>query len=265
MTPDHTSTPQAQSRATHGSNVVWLWLVLGAAVLAVVAPGINSVLNGSSPGDGAGPDLLITPVGWAFSIWGVIYALAIVQAVAAVLASRRHGDQGPRRLQIDQVGLYLGAAAWIALAGIGSSVATAAALAVMAVFAIDGVLAAAGHDRGPVWLTRLTRLSFGLFAGWVSAALFLNIGTALAEQDVFAVDQAGWQLGVVATASVVLAGITSRVGAVIPTYPAAGLWALLGIWVTGSQDHNVDVQAAAVAGGVLVAIAAIYAVMRNRS
>jgi hypothetical protein len=234
------------------------WLVLGAALLAVLAPVANSLFDGESPGDGAGPQLLITPVGWAFSIWGVIYALALVQAVAVLVVGR--GAAGGRftRFNVDQVGLYVGAAAWIALAGVGSSVATACALAVMAAFAVDGVLQVARSGVGPTWLTVLTRISFGLFAGWVSAAFFLNVGTALAEQDVVDPGSAPWQILLMAVAAATLAGVTLVVGRVVPTYPLAGLWAFFGIWITARDYEPSSVAWVAVAGGVLIALSALF-------
>jgi hypothetical protein len=68
----------------------WLaWAVLVASVIEVIAPVVTANGPGSSPGDGSGSDLLITPVGWAFSIWGVIYTLAIVQAVAVLVVATR--------------------------------------------------------------------------------------------------------------------------------------------------------------------------------
>ena len=81
------------------------WAVLLASVLEVVAPVVTINGPGASPAQGSGPELLITPVGWAFSIWGVIYTLAIAQAVATLV---RGPGSVPRRLQVDLVVLYLG-------------------------------------------------------------------------------------------------------------------------------------------------------------
>src|SRR5690606_35526077 len=96
------------------------WAVLAAAVLQGVAPAVTFNGPGESPGEGSGPDLLITPAGWAFSIWGVIYALAIVQAIAMLVA---RSARATSRQQVAQVVLYLGASLWIVMAALGSSVA----------------------------------------------------------------------------------------------------------------------------------------------
>ncbi|RYY46418.1 MAG: hypothetical protein EON53_09095 [Actinomycetales bacterium] len=118
MTTMHERTSAQRHDGQRGLAVV----VLLAAIAEVVAPVVTINGPGSSPGAGSGPELLITPVGWAFSIWGVIYTLAIAQSVAVLV---RGAHAVPRRLQVDLTVLYLGGAVWIVLAGLDSSLATA--------------------------------------------------------------------------------------------------------------------------------------------
>ncbi|MDP2775415.1 MAG: hypothetical protein Q8O61_17815 [Nocardioides sp.] len=242
------------SRASHpqrGTRAL-AWAVLAGAVLQVVAPVITINGPGSSPGNGSGPELLITPVGWAFSIWGVIYALAFAQAVAVLV---RGADAVPRRLQVDQLVLYLGGALWIVLAGLDSSLATAAALLLMLVAAVDGLLTAARASLSPRWFRVLTRGAIGLYAGWVTAAFFLNASTALVDSGVVEADALPWQLGMLVAATVTLLALTFRARG-IPTYAAAGTWALIGIAVTGVSDGTTEVTAVAVAAAVVLVAAA---------
>ncbi len=224
------------------------WAVLVAAILEVVAPVITATGPGSSPGEGSGPELLITPVGWAFSIWGVIYTLAIVHAVATLV----RGPAGvPRRLQIDLVVLYLGGAVWIVLAGLDSSLATAAMLLVMLVAAVDGVLTAARTPVQHDWFGVLTRVTVGLYAGWVTAAAFLNVSTALVDAGAVKADSSGWQLAVVvaAVAFLLVVLVATRGNR---AYAAAGTWAMVGIAVTGSANDDTSVVMLAVVAGVLL-------------
>lgn len=228
------------------------WVVLAAAVAEVIAPVVTITGSGSSPGAGSGPDLLITPVGWAFAIWGVIYALAIAQAISVL---RRGEHVVSRRLQIDLIVLYLGGTLWIVLAAFDSSLATAAALLLMLAAATDAVLTVAREQIAPHWLAVLTRASVGLYAGWVTAAFFLNAATALVDAGPVEADELPWQLVVLVVAAVALLAITLRTGG-IWTYVAAGTWALFGIAVTGSSDGTTEVVVtAAVAAVVLVATA----------
>ncbi len=233
------------------------WAVLGAALLEVLAPLVNALGPGASPGEGAGATLAITPAGWAFAIWGVIYTLAVLQAVGTLAAGP---GRVPRRLQVDLVVLYLGGAVWILLAALSSSLATAVALLVMAVAAVDAVLLVTRRRTGPTWLTLLTRAGVGLYAGWVTAALFLNVSTALVELDVVAVADLGWQLLVLLVAVATLAAVTLAARATL-AYPLAGCWALVGIAATGLEEQSTAVAVTALSA--LVVLVALTLVLRG--
>lgn len=241
-----TSTSTRPHDAATAQHRLLAWAVLATAILQVVAPVVTINGPGASPGSGSGAELLITPVGWAFSIWGVIYTLAIVQAVSALVTSDVVVD---RRFQVDQVVLYLAAVLWILMAALDSSTLTFLALAIMFGAAVDGVLTLARTTVGPRRHGLLTRAAFGLFAGWVSAAFFLNLSTALVGWGVVEADQVGWQLVVVAAATLTLVALVLRTR--LLTYAAAGLWALFGIVVTGASQ---DTTAVVVAGGVAAAV-----------
>jgi len=233
--------------------------VLVAAVLEAVAPVVTISGPGASPGNGAGADLLITPQGWAFSIWGVIYTLAIVQAVAVVW---RDESAVPRRLQVDQFVLYLGAVVWIAMAGLDDSVLTALALAVMLGAAIDAVLTAARHRCPARWATVLTRTAVGLYAGWVTAAFFLNVSTAAVSLDLADASTLPWQVVVLVVATLCLGAVLVLTRGVV-AYAAAGVWALVGIAVTGVRDASDAVTVTAVVGAVVVVAAALLGARRH--
>ncbi|WP_229052354.1 hypothetical protein [Aeromicrobium sp. Leaf350] len=247
-----TATPTRQSRLLPVA-------VLVTAVLQAVAPVVTLAGPGTSPGGGSGPDLLITPVGWAFSIWGVIYTLAIVQAVAALVT----GATGSERRQVAQVVLYLGGTAWIALAGLDSSIATAAALTVMFGAALVAVLAVEQETFERSWLGTLTRAAVGLYAGWVTAAFFLNVSTALVDLGAFEAGDVTWQVVVLGVAVLVLLGVTAAVHGSV-AYAAAGVWAMIGISVTAQEDGTGEVAGATLVGIVLLVVATIVLGLRRR-
>ncbi len=257
MTTTTRSTHAAARTGTQGL----AWAVLVASVLEVVAPVVTISGPGASPAQGSGPELLITPVGWAFSIWGVIYTLAIAQAVATLV---RGPGAVPRRLQVDLVVLYLGGALWILLAALDSSIATALALLLMLVAAVDAVLTVARSSFEPGWFAVLTRAAVGLFAGWVTAAFFLNLSTALVDLDVVSAQSVGWQLGVLAVAAVTLLAVLVRTGGNV-AYAAAGAWAMLGIAVTGRADGTSSVLVAAAVAGVAIVLTAAVLVAQQRA
>jgi multisubunit Na+/H+ antiporter MnhF subunit len=255
-----TTTTRTPRRAARTGSQGLAWLVLAMAVLEVVAPVVTINGPGASPGDGAGEELLITPIGWAFSIWGVIYTLAIAQAVATLV---RGPGSVPRRLQVDLTVLYLGGTLWIFMAAADSSLATALALALMLVAALDAVLTTARTAVEPRWFSVLTRSAVGLFAGWVTAAFFLNLSTALVGLDVVQPDDVGWQLVVLAAAAVALLTVLVRTGGIV-AYAAAGTWAMLGIAVRGDADGTTSVLVGAVVVGAALVVTTVALAVRRR-
>lgn len=227
--------------------------VLVASILEVVAPAITLNGPGASPGAGSGPELLITPAGWAFSIWGVIYALAIAQALGVLAAGAEHTS---RRLQVSQLVLYVGGAVWIAVAAVDSSLGTAAVLVAMAVAATIAVLTVATAHDGPAWLRLLTRAAVGLYAGWVTAAVFLNVSTALVDVGPLSAREVSWQVVVLVLAALTLLAVTLLAGGVL-AYALAGAWAMLGIAVTAAADGTTAVLATAVVAGLVLLGAAM--------
>lgn len=236
------------------------WTVLVAALLQVAAPLVTLNGPGASPSEGSGPDLLITPAGWAFSIWSLIYVLTIGQAIAVLMV--RSAGVSPY-LQVTQAALYVGAAIWIMVAGLDSSGVAAVVLVLMLVAAVVALDSVVRTTVVPGWLRLLTRTTVGLYAGWVTAAAFLNVSTALAEREVLEANALGWQLVVLVLAAATLIVVTLASGGVLG-YALAGLWALLGIAVTGREDGNGEVVAVAAVAALVLAGAALAAAVRSR-
>lgn len=147
--------------------------------------------------------------------------------------------------------LYLGAAVWIVLSSFESSWGTFAVLAVMTVLALDAArIAARSHAPvdAPAWTGTLAILTSGLYAGWVSAAVFLNLGTALIESGIAEASAHVWQIGllVVALGAAVVADRWLGRGF---GYPAAVAWASLGIAVA-TREVSTPAFVIAVVGAI---------------
>lgn len=229
--------------------------LLAAAVLQVVAPTVQRLLDVSQPAEGS-EDLLITPAGWAFSIWGLIYLLALAHAVVALV---RGDGTGSRRFVLDLGALYLGATAWIALSSASWSWATFLVLAVMTWFAVDAARIAARTAEG--WEGVLARATSGIYAGWVSAAVFLNLGTAAIELDLADPADHAWQVVLLAVAAgfalVVNVSMTRS-----PGYAAAVAWALVGVIAAVAGESTAAVVVAVVAL-VALAVQTVLATLRR--
>ena len=104
---------------------------------------------------------------------------------------------------------------------------------------------------GPAWLRLLSRASVGLYAGWVTAAVFLNVSTALAEVGPLSARDTGWQVVVLVLAALTLLALTVLTGGVLG-YALAGAWAMLGIAVTAAGEGTTAVLVTAVVSGLLL-------------
>lgn len=238
-------------------------LVLVLAVAQAAAPVLTSFLGGAEP-DESTVDLLITPAGWTFSIWGLIYLLAIVTSLA-VLVRRSTGTRDPRRLLVALAVAQTGAAVWIVLSANQMSWFTSVTLTIMVVALLDAARTAAGpgDDAAPRWLTLLVRTTVGIYAAWATAAVFQNWASDLAEATLDPTD-VRWQLVLLVGSVVVGATVTALLGARLPGYPITLLWALGGILLEARGDSTAVVTAA-VAGAVVVLAAFAVAVRRERS
>lgn len=229
--------------------------VVAAAVVQVAVVGFVFAGPGASPAAGDDIDLSISPPGWAFAIWGPIYLLAVAHAFAALVLDAPVG----RRLQRDLFGLYVAATAWIVVAAIApdSAAATALVLVAMAAAAVDAVVVARRVRLTPRWFTVLTRTAVGLYAGWVTAAVGLNVANALVEAGLDA-RAVGWQLAVlVAIGALAVATLAAARGNL--AYATAVVWAFAGIAV-GAADRDAPALliTAAVAAGAIAAAAVAF-------
>ncbi|KAA1424780.1 MFS transporter [Mumia zhuanghuii] len=259
------TTPTATTAPTRPSPAL-AWAALAAAVLQVVVPAVQAIWSLGAPASSQGEDLLITPAGYTFSIWSVVYLLTIAYGIA-VIVTRSTGTRASDRLLGDLVLLYVGAAVWIVAAALEWSWGTAAVLLVMVVIAIDAAHVAVfpGPDADqPRWLSPLARVTTGLYAGWVTAAGSLNVCTALvADGDVDGADP-GWQVWALAVTALVAVGFSVLIGGSW-AYAAALVWALVGVIVAVRDTSGALVVTAVVAAVAIVAINALLILRRRAS
>lgn len=252
-------TTQAPTRHPHAL----AWAALAAAVAQVVSPAVQALADLGAPASAQGDELLITPAGYTFSIWSLVYLLSFGYAVAVVV-TRTTGTPMPGRLLRDLVCLYVGAAVWIVVAAAGSSWATAMVLLAMVVVAVDAAWVASresGRGAGPAWLPVWARAT-GVYAGWVTAAAVLNVCGAVVEGDVLDGGDVGWQ-GVALVVTVVVALTISALIGGSWAYAATLVWAFAGVAVA-VRDVSGGLVVVAVAGAVVVALANAVLITRRR-
>lgn len=193
----------------------------------------------------------IQPAGYAFAIWGLIYAWLILHAG---LGLWQHAEdllwQKPRPALL---GAVLMGTIWLAIAPHYPITATLVILA-MAVLAVTAFLQVTTAQHR--WLLSAP---IGIFAGWLTAAAAVSSGVVLAGY--------GWMSNT-ATAQtllllvVVLAVVLQSRKPAMPIYGATVTWALIGICAANWSDLP-QVAIPALIGALLVATAT--AILRLRA
>lgn len=212
-------------------------------------------LNGMTQADIADQfEVLFMPAGYAFAIWGVIYAGLIAYVVYQALPSQRDNPR-LRRIGWWFVGSCVANIAWLfvwhyALWGL-SVLFMAAILVTLGVIARRRYRARAQASTLERWTVDVP---LSLYVGWITVATVVNVTVAL---DV--AGWGGWGLSptlwtiVVLIVTEVLAAINSFTQADI-AYQAALIWAVAAVAVMQEQNRVVAV-AAWLAAGILVLIA----------
>ena len=208
-------------------------LVLLAAVAFAVSPMLSNGFGGYRPDQFPIPqaDPPIQPAGWAFSIWGLIFAWLVAGSAFGAWKRREDPDWQPMRPAL-LVSLALGAF-WIETAHrtpIGATVLIVA----MLVPALAAFLRAGRQDA--VWQVR----PVALYAGWLTAATGASFGLVLGGFGVMS-EQAAAILCLLAVTGAALAVQAARPGEW--AYPAGVIWALTGIFVANLSPANVPVLA----------------------
>ncbi|MGJ8622218.1 MAG: hypothetical protein ACSHW1_05525 [Yoonia sp.] len=206
----------------------------------VVSPALTSPFSGFRADQLPTPqiDPPIQPAGYAFAIWGLIYGWLVVSAVYGIWKRRDNAQWDAARGPLI-ISLAVGTP-WLAIAN-ASAVWATITIFIMAIGAIWSLLRAPRED---VWWFKMP---VGIYAGWLTAASFVSLGTTLAGYNIL-FDQLVWAYVGITGALIVAAPVTLR--ALSPSYALTVIWALVGIIIAnGTALWTVSALAAA---GILV-------------
>jgi translocator protein len=214
-----------------GLNVVLALAQPAAAVLASLR------IGGPDVGEVADRyPTFIVPAGYAFSIWGLIYALSLGYAVYQARPVRR-ADPRLRRIGWWTAAAFAWSTLWTFVFRQGWFVASVliifALLVSLAVVAARSARDAAPPSTAHTWLVHVT---FGVYLGWVTVAAIANVAQTLVAHD-----WGGWGIApsTWATVMLVVAAIVATlvlVGQRNAGFGAAIVWALIA--VAANQWHD---------------------------
>ena len=252
LPPDHYATP---NRSAMGR--AWRWLT----ALAILSNIYLNYYSNTHPFAGqtmgvvsAKYPTLLTPAGYAFSIWGLIFLALVVYAVWQLLPRQREislpdAIAKPLTLASIATGVWVVLFAYeLILPSVG-----------MMLLILGSLIVAYGRTRRRIFAEAAPALAgvpFSLYLGWISVASVINITIGLR--------QLGWQTA--EGASVVLAlGLIFMVvalGLIMSrvfrdmVFPLVVAWALVAIWMVRLSAVP-ELGWAALIGAVLVTIGGI--------
>lgn len=258
MTKTNTSDSQTRSAVT-----IWRWVAAFLSLSQLAAPLVIGQLFGSFLSTGDTNAALVTPSGYAFSIWGVITPLSAITAIA-VLRSGLGAPWEVRALFGASVA-FTGFSAWLIIAAQDWLWLTVAVFAVMVIALIDVMCLLVRHADDltcPAWLRRLAVLTFGLYLGWSGVAWFVNVAAALIHSGVSATD-IGWQAMILVAATAAAIALTAALRGT-PGYVLGTAWALVAAAIGAAHRGSTLLAAAAAVAVILVAATAAISVRRRR-
>lgn len=244
-------TSNAPFRPGAGRDLSLLAVVL-TAILQILTPLLPMVGIGEPIGDQSNAArTLITPAGWAFSIWGALYTGAIAFAIFQALPSQRT-NSFLRAIRWPAAGAFMGNALWAAYTQIYG-------LNFFSVFIILGTLACliiiyrnlnrANYTPGEQWCVYLP---LSALAAWLTVAATVNIAASLRYHGI----EGGSYAPIIGATVVVTAGMIAAAALIRgqgnPPYAAVFLWALTAIYAAGAQEHVLIAVSTIIAGLMVV-------------
>ncbi len=228
--------------------------VIAAALFAVGTPIVQALTGNFAVGQS---DLVndgnqtLEAAGYAFSIWGVIYAGLLAYAVYQALPSTED-TPGLRILGWPSVVAMAGCGAWLIAASMDAKWATAVIIVASALaLGLPLLKRYPVQHRIEFWLVAVP---LSMLAGWLTVASAINLLTVLTTFEVIQPETAAaWAIGGIV--AVVAIGLGLSVTAKNWVYPLPIAWGLAGVAVAEQADRPMIAILAAGAAVVLLAAA----------
>ena len=240
------------------------WIVAALAAAQAAAPLIAGALAPEFLRGDPGKEATVTPAAYAFAIWGLICLLSLASAV--VMLRFPLGTHWERRALGDLAVVFVGFSAWLYVAAQNWIWVTVVVFAVMFAALVDVVrllVREAAELRCPRWVAVLVTTTFGLYLGWTSVAVFVNLAAALVSGGWPNAGHLGiaWQLVLLVAAGGTAVVLARRLHA-SAGYVAGVLWALVAAAICAA-GRGAPVLAVAAALASVVVVGAAIAIKRG--
>jgi hypothetical protein len=205
-------------------------------------------------------DDTLRAAGYAFAIWGLIYAGLAVQAAFHLFANRRH--EALLRALSPAIVAIAGCGAWLIASGANARWLTVVIIVLSAATAWWALSRARGKAQGQ-WATILAVWPIALLGGWLLIASVINILTVATAEGLIGPAIAD---PVALTAIVAAALLTTAVvlGGVSALYGVPVAWGLVAVFVAERGDQPLAAYVALAAAVVVVLVVLLAALRRRR-
>jgi len=249
-------------------STVLKWMNVLAFVLTVA---VNSLAGGTTLLGGkltaeisdANPTL-VTPAGYVFSIWGIIYVLLGIFVVFQALRSQAGKDFHGR------VGWFFVVSSLLNVVWLFLWQFEYLSLSVVVMFLLLATLIAAyvrldiGKSKAALSEKLAVHVPFSVYLGWITIATIADVSVTLVSGnwDGFGISQETWAILIIVIALLItLLVIATRKDV---TYGLVIVWALLGISVKQSANQNIVMTTQVTAVVVVIALFVSILVSRLR-
>jgi hypothetical protein len=251
---------------TATDSVLLKWSNIVAFVLTLLVNGLagsTTILGGKNTAQisNANPTL-ITPAGYVFSIWGIIYILLGIFTVFQVLPSERGKDFQKRIGWLFVLSSLLNIT-WLFLWQFEYlSLSVVLMFLLLATLILIYIRVNIGKARVPMREKLAVHLPFSVYLGWITIASIANMATTLVSVnwDGFGINQETWAILVLVIALLITLLVTATRRDV--AYGLVVIWALLGIAVNQSLNSNIVMTTEI--GAVVVAVALASSILYSR-
>lgn len=235
-------------------------------VLTVIMNGLagsTTIIGGRNTADVSNANFtLITPAGYVFAIWGIIYILLGVFVVYQALPSQKG------KTYLDKIGWLFVLSSIINIAWLFAWQYESLIISVILIFALLATLIAIyvrlgiGKSNASLNEKLAVQLPFSVYLGWITIACIADVSATLVSYnwDGFGISASTWTIIVVAVALVItLLTLATRRDI---AYALVVIWALIGIGVNHNDNQTVLPLTEVAAALVLIALVATILLSR---